>query len=200
MFGEATLTSLHPEENYARQFAGNDRNELSSALFATWRKLRLLLGADVPNPHWKAICETFGEKRLNTHQAMKVPHHGSDEALDDGLLQGDANRLWFVTPYSPKRIPRFEDGRAVHRMLRHVDEVYLTGLPCAHDRQMEQPRRAFRKELQAASAFTLPGGIQGNIEPVRSDLSCYLVARFDQSGAGEVVEYGPGSLLVKEGP
>ena len=65
-----------------------------------------------------------------------------------------------------------EDGGAVHRMLGYVDAVYLTGMPCAHDRQMEQPRKAFRRELlQSAPSFELPGGIQGAIAPVRDDLS-----------------------------
>ncbi len=203
--GHAELIALHPEESYARDFTGYDRNELSSAILLTWQRVKLLLGADVPNPHWAEICEVFADQRLNVHQAMKAPHHGSEEALDDGILQGDPDRFWFITPYSPKRVPRFEDGRGIHRMLQHVNALHLTGLPRAHDRQMEQPCKAFRRELAAgqdpvATSFSLPGGIEGDLEPVRDDLSCYLVARFDEHGKGEVVGYGPGSVLVREGP
>jgi len=200
--GDAELTALHPREEFARNFAGPDDNELSSAILLTWQKTRLLLGADVPNPHWADICERF--PLLGNHQAMKTPHHGSDEALHDGILQGTRERLWIVTPYSRgKKLPRFGDGKAVHRMLRHVDVVYLTGLPSSHDQQMGSPCEATRQELNANSSprpvvFSLPGGIQGTVDPVRSDLSCYVVARFDGAGRGEITSCGPGTVRVTE--
>jgi len=200
--GDASLTALHPREELARNYAGRDNNELSSAVLLTWRKTRLLLGADVPNPHWAEICERFPS--LGNHQAMKTPHHGSDEALHDGFLQGTRERLWIVTPYNRgKKLPRFGDGHAVHRMLRHVGFVYLTGLPSGHDQQMGSPCEATRQELNANTsprpvAFSLPGGIQGTVDPVRNDVSCYVVARFDEAGRGEVTSCGPGTVRVTE--
>ncbi len=100
--------------------------------------------------------------------------------------------------------PGFGRASGVSRMLRHVDAVYLTGLPVAHNRQMDRPCHATRQELAAVTTpqpgiFSLPGGIEGTIEPVRQDVSCYVIARFDASGSGEIACCGPGSVRVTEG-
>ena len=194
---------LHPAEDFARGYAGADDNELSSAVFLTWGDVKLLLGADVPNPHWATIS---GENAaLNVHQLVKVPHHGSDEALDDGFLNGDRNRLCIVTPYSRgSKLPRFEDARGVQRMLQHFDAIYLTGMPIAHRLQHETPCHATRRGIATQQAptpipFTLPGGITGTVTTERSDLSCYVVTRFATNGIGEILSCGPGSVLVTEG-
>jgi hypothetical protein len=200
--GDAIARVLQPPEEFARQFKGTKWNHLSSAILLTWKNSTLLLGADVPTPHWADICDATTQ--ANLHQIMKVPHHGSDEAMDDGYLLGTRDRLWIVTPYSRgEKVPSFDDDRGVHRMLTHVDAIYMTGLPEAHDKQHQTPCNATRRDLSqkadpSPSVFTLPGGISGTVAPTRSDISCYVIARIDPSGVAGIVGCGPGSVRVTE--
>lgn len=203
--GDAKVSVLHPAEDFARKYTGDDDNELSSAVILTWKDVRLLLGADVPNPYWATISDENAE--LNVHQLLKVPHHGSDEALDDGFLVGDHNRLCILTPYNGgkkrKKLPHFEDGRGVQRILQNVDALYLTGLPVAHRLQNEAPSHATRLGIATEQeltpmTFTLPGGITGTVTAERGDVSCYVIARFAQNGTGEILRCGPGSVRVTE--
>lgn len=202
-FGESQLTALHPTEAFAKQNPNTNPNNLSAAILLEWQGVRLLLGADVENPHWQDICDEFAS--LNVHAAMKSPHHASTGALHDVILNGTDERLWFATPYSLKYgLPNFADGHGPHRMLQHVPFIHLTGLPVAHSRQMEQPCEATRNQLlegedPAVASFALPGGIAGTTLPTRDDLSCYVVATIDASGVGEMVSYGRGSVKVREG-
>jgi beta-lactamase superfamily II metal-dependent hydrolase len=200
--GDANVSVLHPAEDFARQYTGKDDNELSCAVILTWKDVRLLLGADVPNPHWATISAENAE--LNVHQLLKVPHHGSDEALDDGFLTGDHSRICILTPYNKgEKLPHFEDGRGVQRILQNVDAIYLTGLPVAHALQNEAPCHATRQGIATAQAptpteFTLPGGITGTVTSERNDVSCYVIARFAENGTREILSCGPGSVCVTE--
>jgi len=202
--GEARLTSLHPTQQFARDHPQTNPNNLSSAMLLEWRRVRLLLGADVENPHWEANTRTFRSLKLNMHAAMKTPHHASEGALHTNVLTGPENRCWLVTPYNRgEKLPNFANGYGPHVMLRHVPELYLTGLPVAHDRQGESPCCATRSQLLNGEtprplSFELPGGLAGDTLDTRDDLSCYLVSQFDESGQGRVIAYGPGTVRVTE--
>lgn len=200
--GEARLTSLHPPEQFARENSPTNSNSLSSAMLLEWCQVRILLGADVENPHWEQITKEFAA--LNVHVAMKTPHHASQGALHTSVLSGDDKRLWLVTPNNHGgTLPRFEEGHGPELMLRHVSELYLTGLPVAHDCQNDCPCSATRRQLQSGafprpSPFELPGGLVGDTLPDHDDLSCYLIARFDEAGNGRVDVCGPGTVRVSE--
>lgn len=199
--GGAKLTALHPEESFARQTPGADENHLSTAILVEWEGAKILLGADVENPHWQAICGRF--LGLERHAAMKVPHHASENGIHGPLLVADGRRFWVATPYSLKvGLPRFGESDGPSRLLEHQPEFFLTGLPVAHDRQMEAPCEASLGELRAgtrprAIPLSLPGGLTGVVEPSRSDLSCYVVAAITPDGGYEVVSCGPGSVRVR---
>jgi hypothetical protein len=88
-------------------------------------------------------------------------------------------------------------------LLQFQDRIFLTGLPVAHESQMESPCVATRRELAAGVKprpldFDLPGGLSGTVEPARDDVSCYVVVAFGADGHGEIVGFGPGSISVTE--
>ncbi len=140
--GEATVTSLHPADPVdPRAWNPNHLNELASAMLVEWHGLRLLLGADVPNTQWPGIVSAFPSPGLNNHAAMKVPHHGSRQAIHGGFGEDPGTRLWVVTPFRGKGLPRAVDfatgaprePEGLARILSYVQEVSLTSLPFSHD-------------------------------------------------------------------
>jgi len=172
--GRSQLTALHPDAEFGRGNPGVDENHLSTAILLEWEGAKVLLGADVENPHWETICERFPV--LARHTAMKIAHHASENGVYDPLLIADRGRFWIATPYNLKDgLPRFGDNDGPRRLLQHQPEFYLTGLPTAHDRQMDAPCEATFRELQEgtrprAVPFTLPGGLTGAMAPSRSDV------------------------------
>ncbi len=204
--GDAVLTSLHPAEAFAQQNPDADPNVLSSALLLRWKEVRILLGADVENPHWEEIAREF--PGLRDHAAMKVPHHashasaGSEGALHTSFLEGSNSRFWVVTPYSKgRRLPRMEDGQGIHQLLNHVSCLYLTGLPVRHDRQADAPCETTRAECQQEIrprplAVPFAGGITGRALDASDAFKCWIGAEFSDEGTCENVWYGPGSIRM----
>ncbi len=205
--GEATLTVLHPEEKIARQNPSrksNQFNEISSAMVVEWESVRLVLGADTPNPFWRQIGDAFADQFLiNDHQFAKLPHHGSGGSLDRALLEGAEDRIWVVTPYNSgrKKLPDFGDGDGVDQILQHASEVYLTGLPVSHSKQSESPCVATRQQIRdkldpIPTTFQLPGFTGIDVTPNSTSPCCYVVTKFAPSGRAEVIACGPGSVRI----
>jgi len=206
--GEGMLTSLHPTEDFMRSNPHAPPNELSSALLLEWRDVRLLLGADVENPHWAAIARDF--ETLGAHAGMKVPHHGSHEsagsrgALHASFLDGDRERFWVVTPYNRgKQLPGKEDGQGAHQLLQHVEPLHLTGLPVKHDCQADEPCRTTRTEWKRGVRprpfrVEFAGGITGTALVENEGFNCYVAAAFRDDGQCEQLWHGPGSIQMTE--
>ncbi len=123
-------------------------------MLVEWGDVRLLLGADVPNPEWPGIG--VATPRLNEHAAMKVPHHGSREAIHEVFGKTVGERFWVVTPYrrSAPPLPRAEDvsrsgePEGLRRVLEFVSEVRLTSLPFRHDREDDAPCMTTRGQIR----------------------------------------------------
>jgi hypothetical protein len=132
-----------------------------------------------------------------------VAHHAFKNGVYDPLLVADGGRLWVATPYSLKEgLPRYGDDDGPARLLQHQPEFYLTGLPVAHDRQMDDPCDATLDELRSGTRprvahLLLPGGLTAAIEPARSDVCCYIVAAIAADGSFQVVSFGPGAVRVR---
>lgn len=201
--GEAKLTVLHPAPSAAARFAGcrDQENRLATAMTLTWGDLTVLLGADVLAVDWAAIAAEYPD--LGRHAFLKVPHHGSLPALHESFGAGASGRLWVVTPYGRQQVPRFEDGQGVAWMLRHVDEVHMTGLPQRHDLQAAAPYRVARRDLLDGTppkvGRRLPDGRHVTYKAPEPKIdSCWIMAAFRRDGTVATVEHGPGSLVVHE--
>ena len=153
-FGTAKFIPLHPVRPIHRASWSDEANEISSAMLVEWEGLRLLLGADVPNTQWPGIAADF--PALADHHAMKIPHHGSREAIHDAFGIGLDTRTWVVTPYQRQGLPRAEDfapnpadgPEGLVRILAHVREVHLTSLPFRHDREADAPCATTRADIR----------------------------------------------------
>jgi hypothetical protein len=199
-FGEATVTSLHPLSSEDPAQWSDDPNSISSAMLVEWHDLRLLLGADVPSGEWPGIAGAFSD--LNHHAAMKVPHHGSRGAIHPSFAEGAPERFWVITPFYPKKLPRFEDSTArgeregLSQLLSYVREVRLTALPHRHLSEADAPVVTTRERLRGD---THPRRAQETtVSLLSSDaaLERQVVIGFDRNGSVIQEWYGPGSVRV----
>ena len=128
-------------------------------MLVVWHDLRLLLGADVPSSEWPGIAEAFPFPGLNRHAAMKVPHHGSREAIHPSYADGDPGRFWVITPFYLQRLPRHEDANSrgeeegLCQVLSFVDRVHLTAPPVS---SRQRDRRAGHHDSPEALARGSP--------------------------------------------
>lgn len=196
----ARVTSLHPVRPLTPANWSVDLNAISSAMLLEWHDVRLLLGADVPNSEWPGIAAAF--VALGNHSAMKVPHHGSREAIHPAFGNGLRTRFWVVTPFERQDLPRSKDTtvtglvEGIASILSYVDEIKLTALPYRHDREADSPCRTTRPQ------------VRDNVLPVRDTnetrtllasnnaLDRHVIVGFDHTGAVVDVHYGPGSLAI----
>jgi hypothetical protein len=203
VIGDARMTSLHPAHPLDRAIWGDDPNELSSALFVEWHALRLLLGADVPNTQWPAIAAAF--QGLGNHAAMKVPHHGSREAIHASFGEGPNTRCWLVTPFAGKGLPKADDlavnsadgPEGLARVLSYVQEVHLTSLPFRHDCEAEGPCVTTRTEIRNGQRLRKTGLSDGSLTKTTEALNRQVIVAFDKSGRTRELHYGAGTVLVR---
>lgn len=197
--GEATVRSLHPARPLSAKHWSKDANEISSAMLLEWRGLKLLLGADVPNTQWPEIAQSFPS--LEQHHAMKVPHHGSREAIHVSYGNGASSRCWIVTPFEKSRLPSAQDGNpdteGLELALGFVGEVHLTALPfphdCEHIPDFTTTRAAIRDDVR-------PHGLPRRAKPLTDSLNAldrHVIAAFDQNGQVKQLLHGLGSVLVQ---
>lgn len=97
--GGATIHAIAPEESVQQRFsrywrdkAGDptaekpDVNFLSAVLVVQWGDSAVLLGADAHRSNWETAIQRYIKLRLPKAVILKVPHHGSSDALN--LLKG----------------------------------------------------------------------------------------------------------------
>lgn len=198
--GDATLRVLspHPEVRagqMARWQAGLSfsKNIVSTALLLEWRGRRIVLGSDlVEDPAHGWSHSLVLDPELGDHDLLKVPHHGSDDALHDEVLRPRARvptPLRVFTPYSPRRLPRFADGVGAHRVASLGGTSYLTGLPRRHELQSGQPERRTLASLGAHATISFPTTTTGFPD-------CYVLVSVPPDDGVPRVTQGPGSIRV----
>ncbi len=145
---------LHPVRPIHRASWSDEANEISSAMLVEWEGLRLLLGADVPNTQWPGIAADF--PALADHHAMKIPHHGSREAIHDAFGIGLDTRTWVVTPYQRQGLPARRTSRRTLRMVQKGLSAFsptcgrCISLRCPFATTGKPTRRARRPALTSA--------------------------------------------------
>jgi len=198
--GEATVTSLHPVRPVNPRQWSDDPNTISSAMLVVWHDLRILLGADVPSSEWPGIADAFSD--LNHHAAMKVPHHGSREAIHPSYANGDRGRFWVITPFSPQRLPRAQDLTAngksdgLSQVLSFVNEVRLTALPYRHLSEADAPVVTTRERLRSETHPRRAPDTTVSLLSSDAALERQVVIGFDRNGSVIQEWYGPGSVRV----
>ncbi|ATB44478.1 MBL fold metallo-hydrolase [Corallococcus macrosporus] len=123
-------------------------NHLSLLLEVRFGTLCLVLAGDLPflNARGGTPVPTGWEtasrrhSHLGSHHGLKVPHHGSTEAMHPGWMtpRGTDSRAWLVTPYNSSKLPRLTRLEGLPRLLEHEPEVLLTAIPASKRVQAEQ--------------------------------------------------------------
>lgn len=198
--GDATVRVLSPRpEVRAGQMAvwkvGRpfNKNIVSTALLLEWRGRRIVLGSDLveePAHGWSHSLAL--DPHLGDHDYLKVPHHGSDQALHDDVLRPRARApdpLRVFTPFGPRRLPKFAAGVGAHRVVAMGGTAFLTGLPRSYKMQSGQPERRTLTELAAHGAITFRPTTRGFPD-------CYVLVSIPPDGGMPVVTQGPGSVRV----
>jgi hypothetical protein len=122
-------------------------NHLSAVLVVSFGSARVLLTGDLPwlltgtpipasdQPATRGVVaggwETVAANHDLTHCCMKVPHHGSREALHPMLLAAPARpRFWSVTPKNRSALPKFWGAaNGVDALLAAEERLFVTALP-----------------------------------------------------------------------
>lgn len=204
--GDVELLTLHPDEGFARKFeikTRADENVLSSAMLLRWKDHLLLLAADTPNPHWKEISEHFAsEFDIATHKIAKIPHHGSNGALDDVVLSSvPDDQMWIVTPFNSKGLPRSLPGDGLEFLSTRNSLLHLTGLPVGQAQQREYPVQTTLADLRAervprSRPITLPGRTGVDVTPDSVGLNNYYVVSLNSDGNVELVHSANGTVII----
>jgi beta-lactamase superfamily II metal-dependent hydrolase len=201
MIGTATVTALHPTRPVNPAAWSADPNVISSPMLVAWENVKVLLGGDVPNSEWPAIAAAFPD--LANHSAMKVPHHGSREAVNASFGNGLRSRLWLVTPSKRQGLPRANDlasdgtPEGLAKILGFLDEVSLTSLPFRHKSEADRPCRTTRPQIRRNAHPVRVGEVNGNLMTSSEALNRHVIVGFDGNGTIAEVQYGPGSVAVR---
>ena len=192
--GDGTLTSLHPVTPLkATDWIGAARNAMSSVMRFRWHDVSLLLGADASMASWTDISSTFDD--LGNHQAMKVSHHGSLESLHASHGTGDRQRIWVITPFASKRLPRVNDGEGLEEILTFVDRATLTSLPYGHNCEHQSPCVTTRSDIRDNVMPRKLGAVSTDPD-VRAER--YVAFAFNKTGQLVEQRHGAGTLFVSE--
>lgn len=110
-------------------------NRLSVVLELAFGDTRVVLGADLPvrdgagvvPTGWGRVLEEHPQ--LKDHACLKVPHHGSVDALHGDLIAeatDGRHRVWVLTPYNSSGLPRTDPDDGVDQLLECTSPIHLT--------------------------------------------------------------------------
>lgn len=192
-FDNGFIRTLHPPAPTSRSDWSKARvNELSSAMWLEWHQTRVLLGADVTKSSWPDIASSY--PFINRHDAMKIPHHGSNEAIDDSFGDGRDDRFWLLTPYA-RKVPDFASGKGMDVALAMcVDEIHATALPFRHSAETQVSLRTTRGDIHRG---TLPSKLKKPFPPLDAMQRGIAVA-FDEVGQIVETRYGQGTVRIQK--
>jgi hypothetical protein len=135
-------------------WAGNDlksrystkANHVSAVCQVEYGGTKVVLTGDLPYTSagrpiptgWERVAKDHPV--LSQHSGLKIPHHGSLEALHPGWMGGDsAERSWVVSPFNSSELPGLADGEGLSEVLKKQKSVRLTSLPASREVQAATP-------------------------------------------------------------
>lgn len=191
-----------------------EANHISLVLELRFGNLCLLLTGDLPylrGPKggeiptgWSAVSARH--PHLGAHQGLKIPHHGSAEAMHPGWMtpRMHSARAWLVTPYNSSALPQLTRLEGLPRLLSVEPEVLLTAVPASKQVQAIQPalgqvrigqlvtrtvqQKAGRSFLEGGTDIR-PGSAVGPLDPL------WCVA-FDKGGSVQGKWRGQAAIAV----
>lgn len=207
------LESFLRSKGLARRLQ-NDANHVSLVLELSFGALRLVLTGDLPYlkskgrrlvpTGWQAVSARH--PHLGDHHGLKVPHHGSPEAMHPGWMtaRGGHSRAWLVTPFNSSDLPHLTRLEGLPTLLNHEPEVLLTAIPASKYVQAAQPAGGFvrlaqlvdRQAGQKAGGSFLSGGTVINSGSAVGALDPVWCVAFDQTGAIQGRWHGRAALAV----
>ena len=205
MVGSATIRILHPPEPSLDQRSNPNRNQTSCPILIDWCGVRVLLAADLQNPHWEEIAAAFPNPSIGEHVLLKVPHHGSRNALSDAWMNGSRDRNWVVTPWTNggRKLPQFADGGPIAEMLTRVDRLYVTSLPTRVSQAGEIPHEVERQDVanhlhSNRGNFALSSHVRGRPLLKYDELNSFVAFEIQNTGESQMIACGAGSLALVE--
>jgi hypothetical protein len=168
--GNGSVTVLSPNDREiaaaraARAAGGRfSANRLCSAMAVEVGNTRVTLGSDLPYREkrqvlvgggWKQVPSGGDWPRLPDADALKVPHHGSSDALASRLLgprKKPQPMAMTVAPFSSQGLPDPRDDHGLAMLLKAGPEVDVTALDTS------VARRVTRAELDRRMRASVPG-------------------------------------------
>lgn len=162
--GERVSVSIRAPSQAALQgafgngFSASRANEASLVIELHYGQSVFLLGGDLPwkrnetvlSNGWQLVMSLH--PHLAQHHGLKVPHHGSTEALCLDLIRPSQwRRFWCVTPFNSNRLPSTDPRCGIAKLLEAEPVVHLTALAARirHQRACSPPARVQLGELVA---------------------------------------------------
>jgi len=184
--GNATIVARAPHETILRgwfddgkmaEIMASRANALSTVLEVTFGDVSIILGGDLPVKDGTGTIATGWDRVLASHEhlvhhgAMKVPHHGSRDALHGDLIKPvpKRSRAWMLTPYNSSSLPRLNDDDGLEQLLEGQSPVMLTAPSLS--------TKLFRAHRDGR---TTPSDLQAMQEALQTD-------RWDKFQAGDTV-------------
>lgn len=175
---EAGILAAFLTEPGVRKRLKDEANHISVVLEIEHGAARVVLTGDLPRYRtgtktavpsgWNQVLPVRPD--LGKHAALKVPHHGSADAMHPGLMptDGTADRAWAVTPYNSSRLPRVADMDGLPQLLDLLPSILLTGVPVSKRIQTAEPAPGIVRVAQLVSRYAaqrlgepfLDGGIE----------------------------------------
>ena len=193
---------------------GQRANELSAVVELVFGATRVVLGGDLPEvirgggapapTGWRTVCAAHGPQRA--HSGLKVPHHGSKEALAPCLIARSepGTRAWAVTPFNRRpRLPSFDSAGGVDVLLEQEPELHLSAMPRAWTARSPLPPRVGRSDIRTAQVpgvalpevFSAP--VPAGNRPGLTPDECIWALCFDDTGALVARHRARGATLVE---
>jgi len=212
----AYLESLW-SEGATRKTISDHANRLSAVLEVEFGATRLVLGGDLPDTEgkwpgtrlqhgWQHVLDDRPE--LAAHQGLKVPHHGSRQALNRRLLSNASGlgASWSLTPFNSSGLPRTDDDDGLDILLEHHEPVLVTAMSASRkfqearvDSRVDRPTLG-RQTQRAKKRKSFDSGDSVARETLAHDpLDPVWAVAFDTRGRIRGRWRGRAALMVRRG-